>query len=624
MMLAALKSWWGTVVLVSFLVVWTGHAYADPVAASAADLAVACREAKSSITDLTAADLARTRGELQAAAARLDERLKTAGPVGEQWREYLRWDRLQAILAAAEPDLEAIDEVHNRFLTGIEGLNLVWFADVRQALRQYRLQARSIGRPTFAQECGLQLDRLAGLVEAYRAAPAAQTASEMSEALEWLADRGQAEAIVERVRGELSHPNLYVEVSAGLVSAALSRPVDDVGPVRETIVGTDVHGVGHTVGAVTAELVPADEYAEIQAVLRGRIDLDSIGYNGPARIYGRAKTDVVGRLAFRLNAERFWAEPPQTQATTDTTVDSVCAVRGGMLVACIAQRQAAKKECQAEWESSRKAERRVNRRMLDEAEEPLRLVRDVFVNKFRRPLNARKLFPPLLKFRTTREALLVTAMQAGPYHLAAPAPPPEPPVGGDLTVRMHESMVNNFAESAFGATVVNTARMKSMAVSFLGEVPKEMEAQMQDTDWSIILPRRQPVVVGFGDGQIRVTMRPRAFRSGGQTFSGLDITALYTVARREDGFHAVRQGAVVFHPTGTDPSAADQLSPADLAKLRRLEPRVNQLLRDDWRVENLVAPPRFAGMRPLALDQWRAENGWVAMTWKMLPPAPQP
>ena len=97
-----------------------------------------CRAAKAQFRPLTTADLEELKVELVHALARLDRRLETAGKNGANWRKYLQWRRLQAQLRDGKvPDLAVLDAVYKKYTAGHEGLELVWFLDVRQALRRY-------------------------------------------------------------------------------------------------------------------------------------------------------------------------------------------------------------------------------------------------------------------------------------------------------------------------------------------------------------------------------------------------------------------------------------------------------------------------------------------------------
>ena len=80
--------------------------------------------------------------------ARLDQRLTLDGPNGADWRKYLRWDALQeALCGDKQPDTTLLTRVYQRYAASEDGLELVWFLDVQQALRTYIATVNAVGNP---------------------------------------------------------------------------------------------------------------------------------------------------------------------------------------------------------------------------------------------------------------------------------------------------------------------------------------------------------------------------------------------------------------------------------------------------------------------------------------------
>ena len=131
-----------------------------------------CEVAKAQFRPLTEADLQARRGDLVDAVARLDRRLEAAGENGAAWDRYLQMNRLRAQLENGKvPDQTVLDKVYKRCTAGHEGLELVWFLDLRDALRRYRETARNVGDPELQTRYGKLLDFLAGRLRAYAAEP---------------------------------------------------------------------------------------------------------------------------------------------------------------------------------------------------------------------------------------------------------------------------------------------------------------------------------------------------------------------------------------------------------------------------------------------------------------------
>ena len=183
---------------------------------------------------------------------------KQAGQVGTEWRSFLDFKTLQAELAKPTPDLAALDAVYLRFDSGQDGLNLRVFADVRRALRHYLITARAIGNPQLAKQyppgsrpVGQVFAGVSGSAEPPRCQPREQCSR--------LAARRPASGLGHRSRPPqvLEAEHLRRLASPATVAALLARPVDEVGPVSDCILGTSIHGTGHTTGSLTVEMVPS-------------------------------------------------------------------------------------------------------------------------------------------------------------------------------------------------------------------------------------------------------------------------------------------------------------------------------------------------------------------------------
>ena len=80
---------------------------------------------------------------------------------------------------------------------------------------------------------------------------------------------------------------LHARLSSRLVAAGIERPLDEVTPVRDFILGTDIIGTGRTTGKLTIQLVPSADKAVLETVLVGKVDSRNVGYNGPATIHSQ-------------------------------------------------------------------------------------------------------------------------------------------------------------------------------------------------------------------------------------------------------------------------------------------------------------------------------------------------
>ncbi len=579
-----------------------------------------CREAKETFRPLSETDLQQAKQLLIQAVDRLEQRLAEDGPNGAAWQKYIRWESLAAQLDSEDTaDLTELDAVYKRLAAAHEGLGLVWFIDVRQALRQYLVVARSIGNAQL--EAGYQglMDTLADRLQAYADAPSSNGALVITEAVRWLQDAQQAPELLEAIAEHLTQPNLFLKVSAEVIDAGVGEPVDDTMPIRDVILDTNIYGTGHTVGQTHVELFPDTQRGVIDTILLAATQSKQIGYHGPVRIYSRGTTRIGARKRLWIDADGLHSFPAVSNAVTDTTITSIRAKRSGGLIEKIAWKQVGKQKAQAQRIAGRHAEQRVNERVDQQADEMLAKANEAFVDKFRRPLLQRKLFPQQLQFSTTKEALQVVALQAAPDQLAAPSAPPVSTPEADLALQVHESMINNLAARALGGRMLREESLQAVVTDLLGELPERMQTPEDEPPWAITFARRLPVSVRFADDAFTVMIRGRRFYKGEDRHPGMNITVTYKIVEAEQGFKAVRQGGVEVLPPGFDPDGDKQLSTSQVIIRKLLQRRFEDLFQEELIGQGLELPGKLAQagkMMPVTLV---CRDGWLSVAWKSTP-----
>jgi hypothetical protein len=591
----------------------------DPGDISAASLAEQCRLARDDFRPLGEADLRQAKQALLKSVARADRRLKQAGPAGADWRRFLQWTVMVEQLRREEPDFRVLESVLARYESGHEGLGLVWFADVRDALGHYLELAGASDHPEELKAAYRRvLDELAARLEAAgqtgRLAP--EDARYVGEAVGWLDAMKQAPEVVRAIRERYARPNLLVELSAPVVAAGIAQPVDEKGPVRDVILGTNVYGTGHTTGHTEVELVPSEESGVIDTLLRGRIHTDTIGYNGPARIYTEGLTRIAARKRIRVTETGLVALPAASNAATETTIKGVGTVRGRRLGERIACKRTWEQKPLAEQVAAGRARQRVEERLDRQAAEQVARANEEYQRKLRRPLLDRGLFPQVAVFSTTTDALQLAAMRWGDAQLAAHSAPPEPPEDADLSLRLHESMVNNFAHRALGGMTVAEESVLAALESLWGKVPERFQKQEDEPPWAIGFAWDRPLWIALDDGGFRVELQGSRYDRGDESYPGMNVTAEYKFVATEQGFKAVRQAGLQIFPPGFVPDGQEKLTPRQVVIRTLLERRFGKVFEEEIPIEEFTLPGAWekAGpMRPVAV---RAEDGWLLIAWR--------
>lgn len=583
-------------------------------------LPAAVRAAKSVFVSRTPVDLQDAKAELAAALDRLDAALQTPAPKERDWKALLQPAAIREQLARKEgPELTALDAAYLRFLSGYEGLGRVCFRDVRDNLYNYLVTARAIGDAKVRKQYEAVLEGLADRLEKYRKTPSGELAEEIDQLMDWLDQAGQAGWIVKAVRQQMSHPNIFVEVSGGLVSARVAGPVDETGPVRECILKTDIHATGRTVGELKVEMVPSSDSGQMDLMFEGATETDSVGYRGKLRVFANGVTRLSARKRVSLDAEKITAGGTQSCAETDTTINGICATNGSCLLERVASRRAEKQKGEAECIASQRAEVRFNEQMDERAAKLVAQANERYSEKLRRPLVERRLFPESVRLHTTDRALGITAMPILEGSLAAPGAPPKSPEAADLAVRIHQTAINNLTFSALGGMMLDENRFQEILES-LG-TPKPGPDEDDGENWEITFARRQPITVAFAKDSFSVTIRGRAFGNGRQHYANpMNVTATYKIERADrGGWKAVRQGDLVVVPPGFKLGGGKQLSAREQTLRKVLERRLAKFFKAELAPKNLVMKEEGRAPVELQLSRWEADNGWLVLAWKQVP-----
>ncbi len=563
---------------------------------------------------LDAGDVRRQREDVVAAFARLDARLRRAGEVGQGWRDYLYWETLRAALEDPEPDIEFLGRTLERLSRDYATLRLVWFVEVRRALERYLTVVGLVGVEDLELAYGELLDDLAAALSEYARRPDPQSAAQIGAAVAWLEMLGQAEELVAAVRRTFQRPNLYVRTSGELLGAAVADDVDDVAPISEIIRGALVCGVGRTRGSVSVELIPAAERAVVDAVFRLVTESDNVGHKGPVQVFSRGTTRVDARKRLQIEPEQVSALPARSSATTRTQFDAVRALRGGRLVERFAWRQAYRDQFAAEWEASRKAERRVNHRIDAEVGERLAEANATLRARILRPLRQRRLFPEDLRFRTTTDALHAAATSRDDDQIAAADLPPRWASGGDLGIKLHQSMVNNLTATAFAGQTVHEEQLVAELTDLLGFLPANLALDEMAEPWALTFAGTLPISVLFAEETVTVTVRAVDFFRGGARYPGMHVTASYRIEPEVDGFRAVLAEELTVLPPGFDPAAGDRLSARQQTIRTLLMRRFERVFPPEMALEPIALGGPWERAGVLDFAQVTAENGWLVLT----------
>jgi len=609
------------------LTVITVAAVASPVAAQLpadrlVQLADEATNAAATFQPPSAAALDAAAGNLRQALQPLDT-LLARSKSGADWREYLDWPAVEAQAASgAAADPAALRKLVDRLSATETGLDMPDFVRVRKAANRYAEAAdaaRGAGADRFAQ-------RLQSLSTALRKAAETGSADDLAgvaPTLERLALAEQSPGLVQRVRSSFGRPNMLFAVHENLFAEAVNRPVDQVTPIDETVLGTRVRGTGHTTGTFRLDFVPAHDRAAFDLVLAARAISTTRGSQGPVTVCTQGTTDLMARRRIFLTEHSVSASPVEASADTHTDVTGIGINKkfGKNLIRRIATKKIAETKPKAEAIAEGRARDRLRQQFTEQTEPALDQFRTQFQSRVRGPLEARGLYPEMLHLNTTGSELVVTARKSLANQLAAVSLPPATGPNNLLAARVHESAVNNMLEQKFSGRILRQGDVAAMAKEMKGSMPESLGSDPDEPQWEVTFAKQRPISVSTADGRMKLMVRGDKFVSGDREFPGMDIWATYAIGHAPQGIMLVREGDVQIYPPGFVPGGGEKLSPAETSLRRILQRRFDKLFKSEIEIADLPLQGELAAAGPLPLNELVARrDGWIVAGWRKKDP----
>jgi hypothetical protein len=436
---------------------------------------------------------------------------------------------------------------------------------------------------------------------------AAETASELER-------RGQLGGMTAALRRRYSKPNLFVEVDEAFAAALASRPVDEVRPVGENILGTNVRGTGRTIGRATVDFIPSNERAAIDLVFNAVNHSTTVGVNGPAVIHARGTTQLRARRRLWISADGISTGAPTASATAESTICGIGSTKPGLvgrIVQRVATKKAAEQKPAANAEAGRKAGVRVAAQFEEQTGPLLAQASGRFLDRFRRPLERRGEFPEQFQLSTTEDRLLAVARHEAAFRYGAGSSPPAAEFGGGASVRVHETLVNNSAAVALAGLTLDQDSLREKIKELTGRLPEAMVDAEDQRPFSVTLDDFEPVTIRFGEDRVEVTISGSAFSSGERKFGAMEITARYGVKLDGGRLVAERAGELEIFPPGFDRSRSLPLR--FIVQRDLLRRKFGLVFKERIQVDEIRLPGELERAGPLQFAQVDAERGWLVL-----------
>ena len=265
--------------------------------------------------------------------------------------------------------------------------------------------------------------------------------------------------------------------------AAGVEPINRSEHITDNILGTRIHGT-RTRRARSASRPSRRPIAPCwNSFPRAHSRSQNVGNNGPAVIRSTAHTNFTATKRVELSDPGFAAQPANANATTNSDIHSIAKRGGGLgsrIVSRVGWQRANQSHGRADAIASDHAEDRIERRFNQEVNDELRDARKRYEDEYRRPLIRRGELPEYTRFSSDNDSISIETTQANRGQLGAAGPPPAAPEGHDMTMRLHESAVNNYTAGLLGgatATRIATRRRDQVRRRAAGMDPRCLGAE---------------------------------------------------------------------------------------------------------------------------------------------------
>ncbi len=539
---------------------------------------------------------------------------------GLDWRDYLDWSALETQADAGQKlDVSVLLKLYRRFNANENGLEMYQFVTVRRALAAAIEVAVAATNDQAADTYTKRIQKLGGLVSNAAKEKTPKSLDGVGPLLARLVESRQAPRLVTRIRSAVDRPNLYMSVDESLLSSAVNRVVDRTSPVNEFVLGTPVRGTGHTSGLVFLDFLPSSERAVTQLSFQATNLANTRSTKGPVTVCSEGVTELSAQKRIYIDDERVWADPAVASASTKTRMTGIGIKSrfGKNFIRRVASKKVSQMKPKIEAISERRAQERVRREFEAETAEAIGQASQDYEHKFRRPLQSRGWYPELLRMSTTHEELTVVGRKALRDQIAAFTDPPKADDDTILSVRVHETLVNNASEITLAGRTITQEFVEEQLKERDGELPESLTSAPDQPPWSITFAKRKPVEINAKDGSFKLTIRGSQYTSGDRSFPAMDIWVAYKIETVADKIRLVRDGDVQIYPPGFVPGGDKKLSVSETSLRRILQKRFGKVFKAIVDIEPLELPDQLAAAGPLPMEQFVArKDGWMAIGWR--------
>lgn len=553
---------------------------------------------------------------------------------GGGWLGYVRAEGIgQAIRAknASAPDLDAAARrIRNRGkLPEQQQRNFLGeaaFVNLEHAIGELKSAVAAPPKKVNVAKLRSELKKLFAALEQYEstnksaAAGAVRTAYDAVVGLS--ADDG--EALAAAMRSNYFNYNFRLYVSERFLNRIAAEKRTESSKVRDYVLGANVYGNQVTTVRSGVDLKPSRHGARFDITLAGHVSSNTVGVTDQANVYTDGQHDFWAAQEVRFDGEQFH---PHGRArisvnannrTTGATTKYSNILLLGRIADRIAVSEANKRRGQSEAIARQKVADKVLPEFENEIKKTLAKANKDARTKWLKNLEEAGLKPDARSVRTTDSFLLLSSRVMRDGELGGARTNPGESPGWGVTLRIHESAMNNAFNrlKLKGRTLTQDELLEEIEKSLTNVLgrdykknkPKETGKPKPKSSDKFVLDPGDPIRFRIADGQLNLILRTGLKRAGQEDIPTQVITIPLQFDVKGKNILLTR-GNVGVAPAKKPESAAKQIARAGIMRNKIQESITNEKL------DNTLTIERSGGKKPVNVHIAKIEtnNGWVTI-----------
>ncbi len=403
-------------------------------------------------------------------------------------------------------------------------------------------------------------------------------------------------------------------ISRDFLRTAVSQPVDKISPLSVSIDKYRVLGMGHISGSISFEPLPADDRIRLQMTLTGQ----AIGCDRTLvrslQVHTLDRSELRVRQELLVSPTGIEAGPPAIEASARSQllrIETHKPPLRDLLVRGVARAKFRATPAQNDQLATAVSQIALTEEVEHDAPETLAAANRTFREKLLDPLSATGISANQLHLSSSAKGISARL----DYSLPGRKQPPSLSDGIDVGLRVHQDSVNQIAQRSLAGSTVHGQELEKL-LNRLYQLMNVAPARIPDgRPWSIVLAKKDPMVVRFERNQIELTIHGEEYSIGAEKYPASDIVLRFSIQQTAKGWRTLRQ-----FPSVTAPSQAASNKDMDrrrLALIVFLAKKLADLIPIEIDVTNLRLPPPLPQTAKGQFTRALASDGWLLLEWQL-------